>query len=56
MTNSTAYTPTPQELSETVKSMTISQKMQLDAILSMVTALLVSVHQAAQPINKQQER
>lgn len=47
MTNNAAYTPTPQELSETVKTMTVSQKIQFDAILSMVTSLLINVHQAS---------
>lgn len=48
MKNENEYTPTPQELSETVMSMTLSQKMQLEAILNMVTSLLISVRQEQQ--------
>lgn len=48
MKNENEYTPTPQELSETVRSMTLSQKMQLEAILNMVTSLLISVRQEQQ--------
>lgn len=40
------HIPTPQELSKTLAKMTASQKLQFDAIISMITALLVSVYQA----------
>lgn len=39
------YTPTPQELNKAVSTMTVSQKLQLNAIIDMITALLVSVQQ-----------
>lgn len=41
------YTPTPQELRKTAEAMTMSQKLQFEAIMNMVTALLVSVYQAS---------
>lgn len=41
------YIPTPQELRKTAESMTMSQKLQLEAILNMATALLISVCQVS---------
>ncbi|MDE5556242.1 MAG: hypothetical protein K2J32_00930 [Ruminococcus sp.] len=38
-------TPTPQELNKTFESLTKSQKLQFEAIMNMITALLVSVYQ-----------
>lgn len=46
MKNNKGYTPTPQELRKTVGSMSQAQKLQFEAIINMVTALLVSVHYA----------
>lgn len=40
-------TPTPQELNKTFESLTKIQKLQLEAIMNMFTALLVSVHQTS---------
>ena len=39
------HTPTPQELNETFKSMTREQKLQFEAIINMMTAFLIGVHQ-----------
>ena len=39
-------TPTPQELGKAIESLTTPQKLQFEAIMDMVTALLVSVHYA----------
>lgn len=41
------YTPTSQELNKTFQSLTKVQKLQLKAIIGMVTALVVSVHQTS---------
>lgn len=40
-------TPTPQELNKTFKSLTKAQKLQFEAIMNMMTALLVSVYQTS---------
>lgn len=40
-------TPTPQELNKTFKSLTRAQKLQFEAIMNMMTALLVSVYQTS---------
>lgn len=41
------YTPTPQELNDTFRAMTIEQKLQFEAILNMMTALLINVYHAS---------
>lgn len=46
MKNDRERVPTPQELSKVVGSMTQAQKLQFDAIINMITALLVSIYQA----------
>ncbi|MDE6087470.1 MAG: hypothetical protein K2G25_03705 [Oscillospiraceae bacterium] len=46
MKNDSKYTPTPQELSETLESLTTPQKLQLEAIMNMMAALLLSIHYA----------
>ena len=38
-------TPTPQELNKTFESLTRAQKLQFEAIMNMMTALLISVYQ-----------
>lgn len=40
------YTPTPQELGKTLESLTVPQKLQFEAIVDMVTALLINIHYA----------
>ncbi|MDE5771279.1 MAG: hypothetical protein K2I06_06575 [Ruminococcus sp.] len=40
-------TPTPQEIREIADSMTIDQRLQLEAIMNMMTALLISVYQTS---------
>ncbi|MBD5143780.1 MAG: hypothetical protein HDT22_09285 [Ruminococcus sp.] len=43
------YTPTPQELGKTLESLTMPQKLQFEAIMDMVTALLINIHYAQTP-------
>lgn len=52
MRNDREPTPTPEELNKAVSTMTVSQKLQLNAIIDMITALLVSIQQA-QTANKE---
>lgn len=40
-------TPSPQELNKTFESLTKSQKLQFEAIMNMMTSLLISVYQAS---------
>ncbi len=52
MRNDRERTLTPEELNKTVSTMTASQKLQLEAIVNMITALLMSIQQA-QATNKE---
>lgn len=45
MRTATERIPTPQELGETLKTMTVSQKLQFESIVNAMTSLLVSVCQ-----------
>lgn len=40
-------TPTPQELREVAESMTTAQRLQFEAIMNMMTSLLISVYQTS---------
>lgn len=40
-------TPSPQELNKTFESLTKAQKLQFEAIMNMMTSLLISVYQTS---------
>ncbi|MDE6787808.1 MAG: hypothetical protein K2J47_00605 [Ruminococcus sp.] len=52
MRTDSEYKLTPLELSQTFESMTMSQQLQFEAIMKMISSLLISVRMASQTEDK----